>query len=109
MRRLIAWAISFSTKDRIVNQAVRELDEIARQKVSLHASMPHAQQCQGYQQARLRRYVRDYFATLQRGQWPMNPVRRQELTKVILERLSSRLWDIPGKAVTSENLPRKAA
>lgn len=109
MRRLFAWAISFSLQDQIVNRAVHELSEIARQKVGLNASMLHAQQWHGYQQARLRRYVRDYLAKLQRGERPMNPIRREQLTEAILKRLSGQLWSAQHAPVLVEVSSRKAA
>lgn len=109
MRRLFAWVTSFTTQDQIVNRAVRELGEIARQNVGLIASMPQAQQCQGYQQARLRRIVREFVATLRRGQRPMSSIARKELSEAILKQLSGELWSTQRIPVVAAFSPREAA
>lgn len=98
MRWLLAWATSFSRKDQIVNQAVRELTEIARQRANLSASIGSSEQLQGYQQARLRRHVREYLASLQPRGESWSAAARTRLTQAILARLAQQ--NLAGASIT---------
>ncbi len=109
MRWLLAWVTSFSRKDRIVNQAVRELTEIARQRANLSASIPSSEQSQGYQQARLRRHVRQYLASLERVRPAWSPQIREQLTKAILERLGQQSLAHAPLLVSEDASPRQVA
>lgn len=106
MRWLLAWVTSFSGKERIVNQAVRELAEIVQQRANLSASISTAEQQQSYQQARLRRYVREYLATIEHGQPVWSTAKRQRLTRTILEQLSQQNLAL-ATVTTSDELPSR--
>lgn len=109
MRWLLAWVISFSRKDQIVNQAVRELTEIARQRANLSASIGAGEQSQGYQQARLRRHVREYLALQERDQQTWSQAGREQLMQAILERLAQQNLANPAARVSDDAAARQVA
>ncbi|RCS56013.1 hypothetical protein DTL42_01090 [Bremerella cremea] len=109
MRWLLAWVTSFSRKERIVNRAVRELAEIVQQRANLSASISSSEQSLGYQQARLRRYVREYLATIERGQPVWSASARERLTRSILEQLAQQNVALVTVTASSEALPRQVA
>lgn len=109
MRRLLAWVTSFSRKDRIVNQAVRELTEIAQQRANLSASIAASDQAIGYQQARLRRLVREYLASLEHGRGQWSSAMRNRLTHAVLEKLGQQNLAAAVVPVAVAQTPRQAA
>ncbi|QDU75153.1 hypothetical protein Pan97_21760 [Bremerella volcania] len=109
MRRLLAWVSSFTRNDQIVNQAVRQLTEIARERVNSSAGIhPHAV-AQGYQRARLRQTVREYLESLDSGRREVSPARRRQLIESIVERLIAQDLIQTEASAPAQVVPRKAA
>ena len=108
MRQLLAWVTSFTRKDQLVNQAVRQLAEIAQQKAELFASDLTPEELEGYRRARLRQTVREYVDSL-RQQRPESSRQRQQLLDAILDRLAvgENISSLP--AIESCEVPRQAA
>lgn len=109
MRQLLAWVSSFTRNDQIVNQAVRQLAEIARERVNSSAGMSVHAQAQGYQRARLRQTVREYLNSLEGDAHRVSPARRQQLLETILERLIAQDLIQAETQPIAQTLPRKAA
>lgn len=109
MRHLLAWVSSFTRNDQIVNRAVRQLTEIARERVNSAAGMSVHAQARGYQRARLRQTVREYLNSLEGGQHHVSPARRQQLIDTILERLIAQDLIQAETPPAVQMLPRQAA
>ena len=109
MRQLLAWVSSFSRNDQIVNQAVRQLAEIARERVNSSAGIPTHARGPGYQRARLRQTVRQYLDTLDQQRQPVSPARRTQLIESILERLIAQDLIQAEVVPPTQSLARKAA
>lgn len=109
MRQLLAWVSSFTRNDQIVNQAVRQLTEIARERVNSRAGIGQQAQLEGYQRARLRQTVRQYLESLDPRQHHVSHSKRQQLTETILQRLIAQDLIQPEAVAPAPLLPRKAA
>lgn len=109
MRDLLAWVSSFTRNDQIVNQAVRQLTEIARERVNSSAGIRQHAQADGYQRARLRQTVREYLNCLEPGQCDVSPAKRQQLIESILGRLVEQDLIPTETTIPAQRLPRKAA
>lgn len=109
MRHLLAWVSSFTRNDRIVNQAVRQLTEIARERVNSSAGTSQHALAEGYQRARLRQTVRQYLDNLDEAGREVSSARRQQLLDTILERLIAQDLIQREPMAVPQILPRKAA
>ncbi|MBA2114897.1 hypothetical protein [Bremerella alba] len=109
MRYLFAWVSSFTRNDHVVNQAVRQLTEIARERVNSSAGNRPLAQADGYQRARLRQMVREYLDALEKEDLDVSTARRQPLVEKILERLVEQDLIQTEPEVAALRLPRKAA
>jgi len=108
VRHLFAWVSSFTRNDSVVNQAVHQLTEIARERVNSRAGMQQQAVAQGYQRARLRQTVREYLDSLGEEN-RVSSGRRAELVDTILARLIAQDLIASENAPATEVLPRKAA
>lgn len=109
MRHLLAWLSSFTRNDQVVNQAVRQLVEIARERVKSSAGIQQHAVAQGYQLARLRQTVREYLSSLDQGHRAVSSAKREQLIETILERLIAQDLVQPEAPTAPQILPRKAA
>lgn len=109
MRHLLAWVSSFTRNDQIVNQAVRQLGEIARERVNSSAGIDQHAVAHGYQRARLRQTVREYLSSLDQPHRRVSPAKRQQMIENIIDRLIAQDLIQAEVAAPHQILPRQAA